>query len=223
MISLKGVEKVYQSDPPRAALSGINLEVPKGEFLAVFGRSGSGKTTLLNMIGALAAPTAGTVSVDGMDINRLSERDRARFRNGKIGFIFQSFHILPDRSAIENVLLPARLASVPVHNGREKAMAALDRVGLADRADSMPSSLSGGQLQRVAVARALLMNPPILLADEPTGNLDLQTSREIIEIFKRLHKEESITFIVVTHDEPIAESADRVVHLENGAIMEESR
>lgn len=223
MISLKGIEKIFPSVPPHVALQGVDLEVSRGEFLAIFGRSGSGKTTLLNIVGALSGPTSGTVSVDGMDLSHMTELKRAGFRNLKIGFVFQSFHLLPDRTALENVLLPARLASQPVPDSVQRARASLEKVGLIDRADSYPSALSGGQLQRVAIARALMMKPILLLADEPTGNLDLETSKEIIDLFKLLHKDENLTLLVVTHDTLIADNADRILKLEQGRIVEDGK
>lgn len=222
MIQLEAVDKLYPSNPPRVALRGVDLRVKRGEFVAVIGRSGSGKTTLLNLIGALSRPTLGTISLDGVNIAGISERERAALRNGRIGYVFQAFHILPDRTALENVILPALLAPHKIPDAKDRALAALERVGLGDRADSYPSSLSGGQLQRVAIARALMMKPVILLADEPTGNLDSETSLEIVDLFKCLHKEESLTLLVVTHEELVARAADRVLHIDAGKIVERS-
>jgi len=220
VIRLEGVEKIYRAEPPRVALRDVNLRVRRGEFVAIVGRSGSGKTTILNLIGTLSRPTAGEITLDQQNVARMSERERAALRNGKIGYVFQSFNILPDLTAVENVLLPARLAPRKIPDAYNRALAALERVSLKDRADSYPSSLSGGAIQRVAIARALMMKPAILLADEPTGNLDSETSLEIVELFRSLHKEEGLTLLVVTHEEPVSRVADRVLHIEAGRICE---
>lgn len=196
------------------------MHVERGEFVAIVGTSGSGKTTLLNILGALATPTGGEVNVDGVRIDLMTEREKADFRNRKIGHVFQAFHILPDRSALANVMLPALLANRRVNDARERAISCLKRVGLADKSKSHPSSLSGGQLQRIAIARALMMTPSILLADEPTGNLDTHTTGEIVALFHALHEEEKLTLVVVTHEDVVAKSAQRVLHLEEGVIVE---
>lgn len=222
MITLRNVTKIYSARPAMKALDNINMEVKRGEFVAVFGRSGSGKTTLLNIIGTLTKPTSGEIFVNGKNLSSLSEKELAKFRNQGIGFVFQTFHILPNRTAIENVSLPLRISDEHFDKAEieDKAMNALDAVGLKDKAFDFPHTLSGGQIQRVAIARALVMNPPLLLADEPTGNLDVQTSKEIILTFKKLHEEKKITLMVATHDELIAESANRVVEIEAGRIKE---
>lgn len=222
MITLRNVTKIYSARPALKALDNINMEVKRGEFVAVFGRSGSGKTTLLNIIGTLTHPTSGEIFVNGKNLSSLSEKELAKFRNQEVGFVFQTFHILPSRTAIENVSLPLRISDEHFDKAEieDKAINALDAVGLKDKAFDFPHTLSGGQIQRVAIARALVMNPLLLIADEPTGNLDAQTSREIVLTFKKLHEEKKITLMVATHDELIAESADRVVKIEAGRIKE---
>lgn len=222
MITLRKVTKIYPSRPSIKALKDINMEVKSGEFVAIFGRSGSGKTTLLNIVGTLTRPTSGEIFLRGNNLSVLNEKELAKLRNSQIGFVFQTFYILPDRTALENVSLPLRLADrhFDEEERKNKAKKALEAVGLKDRADDFPSTLSGGQIQRVAIARALVMNPPLLLADEPTGNLDTETAKEIITTFKKLHKERKITLLVATHDELIAESADRVIEIETGEIRE---
>ena len=220
MIKLDNVSKVYATDPPVAALMGITLQVPHGAFIAVVGRSGSGKTTLLNIIGGLTKSTSGRVIVDDMDISATGDRERAVFRNEKIGFVFQSFHVIGDRTALDNVMLPARFARKVVFDVRDRALECLDKVALRDKADTPCNLLSGGQVQRVAIARALLMKPPVLLADEPTGNLDMVTGREILGLFSMLHRNEGLTLVVVTHEENVASAADQVLTLEDGRLLE---
>jgi len=220
MIHLQNVNKVYETGSKVAALDGVTLQAPRNAFVAVVGRSGSGKSTLLNIIGGLTRPTSGEVTVDGVNLSAAPERERAAFRNEKVGFVFQSFHVLGDRTALENVMLVARFARKPLDRVSRRAMECLEKVGLGDRVDTICSSLSGGQLQRVAIARALLMNPPLLLADEPTGNLDISTGREIWELFYGLYREEGLTFVVVTHEEKVARDADQVLVLEDGKLRE---
>ena len=220
MIKLDNVAKVYVSDPPVAALNGVTLQVPRSAFIAVVGRSGSGKTTLLNIIGGLTKPSSGRAIVDGMDIGAIGDRQRAVFRNEKIGFVFQSFHIIGNRTALHNVMLPARFARQAVPDVRDRALECLNKVGLWDKADSPCNLLSGGQAQRVAIARALLMKPPLLLADEPTGNLDIATGKEILELFSKLHCNEGLTLVTVTHEENVARAADQVLTLDEGHLVE---
>ena len=202
-----------------AALDGVSLDIARRSFVAVVGRSGSGKSTLLNIIGGLTIPSSGRVIVDDIDVGSVGARDLAGFRNQKIGFVFQAFHVLADRTALENVILPTRFAGHQMPDARGRAIECLDKVGLSDRADTVCSALSGGQLQRVAIARALVMKPPLLLADEPTGNLDTITGKEILELFSILHREEGLTLMVVTHEENVAQAADEVLTLDAGKIV----
>jgi len=202
------------------ALRGVDLAVKDGEFLAITGPSGSGKSTLLHLMGALHRPTEGQVLFEGMDLTSLSPDELARLRNTKIGFVFQQFYLLPRITALENVALPLAYARVRPAERRERALAALARVGLLEFAQHRPNQLSGGQQQRVALARALVHNPKLLLADEPTGNLDTQAGREVLELFHSLHKE-GRTVVIVTHEPEIASSAERIVVLRDGLIQEE--
>jgi putative ABC transport system ATP-binding protein len=202
------------------ALRGVDLAVKDGEFLAITGPSGSGKSTLLHLMGALHRPTEGQVLFEGMDLTSLSPDELARLRNTKIGFVFQQFYLLPRITAWENVALPLAYARVRPGERRERALAALARVGLLEFAQHRPNQLSGGQQQRVALARALVHNPKLLLADEPTGNLDTQAGREVLELFHSLHKE-GRTMVIVTHEPEIASSAERIVVLRDGLIQEE--
>ena len=221
LIQLNNVTKTYhvgEMDVP--VLKGISLDVGRGELIALMGASGSGKSTLMNILGCLDRPTSGEYRLDGEEVSRLSNDGRANVRNRKIGFVFQSFHLLPRTSALDQVMMP--LAYTPQHltdrEGRARAKELLARVGLADRMDHDPSQLSGGQQQRVAIARALINRPPLLFADEPTGNLDSKTSREILQMFQRLNGEEGITFIIVTHDPQVAATAKRVIKISDGLI-----
>jgi ABC-type antimicrobial peptide transport system, ATPase component len=198
----------------------VDLAVKDGEFLAITGPSGSGKSTLLHLMGALHRPTEGQVLFEGMDLTSLSPDELARLRNTKIGFVFQQFYLLPRITAWENVVLPLAYARVRPAERRERALAALARVGLLEFAQHRPNQLSGGQQQRVALARALVHNPKLLLADEPTGNLDTQAGREVLELFHSLHKE-GRTVVIVTHEPEIASSAERIVVLRDGLIQEE--
>jgi putative ABC transport system ATP-binding protein len=202
------------------ALRGVDLAVKDGEFLAITGPSGSGKSTLLHLMGALHRPTEGQVLFEGMDLTSLSPDELARLRNTKIGFVFQQFYLLSRITAWENVALPLAYARVRPGERRERALAALARVGLLEFAQHRPNQLSGGQQQRVALARALVHNPKLLLADEPTGNLDTQAGREVLELFHSLHKE-GRTMVIVTHEPEIASSAERIVVLRDGLIQEE--
>jgi putative ABC transport system ATP-binding protein len=218
MIELQGISKTYArpTGEPVRALSQVSLRIERGEFLAIVGASGSGKSTLMNIIGLLDAPSAGRYLFDGLDTGRLSVAEQARFRNRNVGFVFQAFHLLPRTSALENVELPLLYSDRGSIAGLgEKALAA---VGLADRIRHTPSELSGGQQQRVAIARALVNEPDLLLADEPTGNLDGQSARDIIGIFQSLN-ESGRTVVLVTHDPAIAAHARRVVRLEDGRLV----
>lgn len=215
---LKNIEKSYKvGDVVVHALRGIDLEIKKGEFIALMGASGSGKTTLMNIIGCLDIPTGGQYLLDGRNTSDLSDDELSLLRNRLIGFVFQSFHLLPYASVIENVLLPTVYSEHASRNGRKWAHEVLEMVGIGDRARFKPRHLSGGQQQRVAIARALINNPELILADEPTGNLDSSTSREIMEILKRLNYE-GRTIVLVTHERDIASYAGREIHLKDGTI-----
>ena len=218
MIILKNVEKVYTTDEIETqALIQINLEVKDGEFLTVMGPSGCGKSTLLNMIGLLDIPTGGTIDIDGNQFEGWSDKALAAFRNEKLGFIFQSFHLINDLSVVDNVELPLLYRKgISGRQRREMAMEALERVGLSTRTRHYPTQLSGGQKQRVAIARAIVGKPEIILADEPTGNLDSKMGENIIGILEKLNREEKATVIMVTHDENLSRRSDRVIHLFDG-------
>jgi putative ABC transport system ATP-binding protein len=198
------------------ALSGINLEMQEGEFIAIMGPSGSGKSTLLNIMGLLDAPTRGTIHLNGQPVASYADRHLARIRNERIGFIFQSFHLIPDLTVLDNVEIPLLYRRMTGRERRERALAALDRVGLSARVHHFPSELSGGQQQRVAIARAIVGSPRLLLADEPTGNLDSQMSDEIMDILERLNRQDHTTIAMVTHNPRLAERTERVVRLFDG-------
>ncbi len=219
LIRLEGIHKVYSTgDVDAPALRGVSLTVDQGEFIAIMGASGSGKSTLMNIIGCLDRPTRGTYILDGRDMSQLSKEERADIRNSKIGFVFQGFNLLPRTSALENVELPLLYAGVETAERRRRAVEALAAVGLAGRERSYPNQLSGGQQQRIAIARALVNRPSLILADEPTGNLDSRTSVEIMSVFQRLNRELGITLIIVTHEPDIAEFAERVIVFKDGEI-----
>ncbi len=200
------------------ALDGVSLAVRRGEFLSIMGRSGSGKSTLLNVIGCLDRPTAGTIVLDGQDVTRVPKGQLPRIRREKIGFVFQSFNLIPTLTALENVMLPMQYAGLREREQRELALAALDAVGLADRLGHRPSQLSGGQAQRVAIARALAPRPAIILADEPTGALDTHIARAVIQLMRQFNHERRQTFILVTHDPLVAEQTNRVIRLSDGRV-----
>jgi len=217
MIRLQGIEKVYRTEKiETVALSNINMEVGEGEFISIMGPSGSGKTTLLNVIGLLDAPSKGELALNGTDIRSYRDRYLARMRNEKIGFIFQSYHLISDLNVADNVEIPLLYRRMSSSDRRKNSLRALDRVGLASRVSHFPAELSGGQQQRVAIARAIVGNPRILLADEPTGNLDSQMGDEIMEILKSLNREEKTTVVMVTHDNRQAEKTQRTVRLFDG-------
>ncbi|MCC7028058.1 MAG: ABC transporter ATP-binding protein [Saprospiraceae bacterium] len=218
MIEVKKLQKRYlMGDEVIDALKSIDLKVQKNEYLALMGPSGSGKSTLMNLIGCLDSPTSGEYILHGIDVSKMSDSELADVRNKEIGFVFQTFNLLPRMTALENVALPLVYAGVSKADREERARKVLLEVGLADRMTHKPNELSGGQRQRVAIARALINNPAIILADEPTGNLDSKTSQEIMNIFKEIHKRGN-TIIVVTHEPDIAAFADRIVRLKDGYI-----
>ena len=219
LIKLTDVWKIYQmGEVEFAALKGINLEIYEGEFLVVLGPSGSGKSTLMNLLGCLDLPSKGTVFLDMKDISGLDESELARIRGQMIGFIFQSFNLIPTLNTQENVLLPMEFQEENVGKARKKADYLLEIVGLSDKKQNLPSQLSGGQRQRVAIARSLAVHPPIILADEPTGNLDSKTGNYILDFLDKLHEREGKTIIIVTHDLNIVKHATRVVYIRDGEI-----
>lgn len=217
MIAVKELTKVYQMGQiPVVALDGISFSIASGEILSIMGASGSGKSTLMNILGCLDRPTQGSYELDGVEVGNLNDNQLAKLRGERLGFVFQNFNLLPRISALANVELP--LIYTREKNRRERALDALERVGLGHRANHRPSELSGGEQQRVAIARALVNNPSIILADEPTGNLDSQVGNEIISIFKNLNEEEHITVVLVTHDPSIARQTQRVIVIADGTI-----
>ncbi len=224
IIELKEVWKTYEMGEQQVhALRGLNLKVKKGEFLAIMGTSGSGKSTALNHIGALDIPTKGNIYLDGIDIATLTESELATIRGKKIGFIFQQFNLIPTLTAHENVTLPLVFQDMEKEERDKRADDLLNMVGLEERKHHRPNELSGGQQQRVAIARALATQPEVILADEPTGNLDTKTGDTVMDFLKKLHKEEKRTIIMVTHDEETAQHADRVEYLRDGQIQEKKR
>ncbi len=223
LISVKGITKIYQVGVQEIrAVAGVDLQVQNNEYLSIMGPSGSGKSTLMNILGCLDTPTSGSYSLNGEEVSGLRDDELAFIRNKEIGFVFQTFNLLPRASALQNVELPLIYGGVPSDERRERAGKALDSVGLADRASHRPSELSGGQRQRVAIARALVNNPSIILADEPTGNLDSSTGNEIMDIFKEIHSGGN-TIIMVTHEEYIAEHSKRIVRLLDGLISSDKQ
>jgi putative ABC transport system ATP-binding protein len=223
IIEVDGVTKVYKlGDVEVHALRGVDIAIEAGEFVAVMGSSGSGKSTLMNILGCLDQPTSGEFRLDGTAISQLDSDGLARIRNQTLGFVFQSFNLLSRTSALENVELPLLYADVPAAQRRARATAALERVGLADRLDHHPNQMSGGQQQRVAIARALVARPKVILADEPTGNLDSETSIEVMTLFQELWRG-GITILLVTHEPDIAGFAQRVVDMKDGRIRSDRR
>mgnify|MGYP006279097351 CR=1 FL=1 len=223
LIRLEDVTKSYrlgESDVP--VLRGVSLAIDRGEFIALMGPSGSGKSTLMNLLGCLDRPTSGRYWLDGEEISRASADRRAVIRGRRLGFVFQNFNLLARTSALQNVLMPLDYAAArpSVRQARDRAVQLLTRVGLGERLDHEPAQMSGGQQQRVAIARALINEPPVLLADEPTGNLDSRTSREVLELFREINAEQGITIILVTHDAGVARHADRAIRVHDGLIVE---
>lgn len=202
-----------------SALNGVDLRVKAGEFMSIMGPSGSGKTTLLNLIGALDRPTEGTVLIKGTDIAGLDDNELAELRNREIGFVFQFFNLMARMSALKNVEMPMAFADVSQEERKSRATELLEKIGLGDRLDHRPTELSGGEQQRVAIARALVNNPSVVLCDEPTGNIDTETGKEIMETLRELNRERQQTFVIVTHDPLVAGSVDRVAHMQDGLII----
>jgi putative ABC transport system ATP-binding protein len=220
VIQIEDVERVYRitEDLAVPALDGVSLRIERGEFVAIMGSSGSGKSTLMNILGCLDAPTAGRYLLDGVDVRDIHEDDLADLRNRKIGFVFQSFNLVPRTSAVANVELPLAYAGLGRAERRRRAAAALEAVGMQDRMDHLPSELSGGQQQRAAVARAIVTNPAIVLADEPTGNLDSHSTTDILAIFRRLNAE-GRTVVLITHEPDVAACARRIIRLGDGRVL----
>ena len=220
LIRLEHIYKLYGSgDTEVKALSDVNLAIGKGEYCAIMGSSGSGKSTAMNIIGCLDKPTAGHYELDGVDVSQLDDQALARIRNLKIGFVFQQFHLLPQLTALENVMLPMVYAGVPTQERRQKAMQALEHMGLGNRINNKPNQLSGGQQQRVAIARAIVNRPMLLLADEPTGALDSRTSQEVMDIFSALN-EGGITVVMVTHEPDMARRSRRIIWFLDGQVLQ---
>lgn len=220
MIKLENLVKTYRQGGNQIhALNGIDLKVERGDFLAVMGASGSGKSTLLNILGALDRPSQGRYLLDNQEISAMDDDTASAVRNRNIGFVFQSFHLLPRLSVLENVLLPQRYRQLPDQGAEQRARALLDRMGLSQRIDHLPAELSGGQLQRAAIARSLLNQPGLLLADEPTGNLDSKSAADVIQLLQELHMNGQ-TIVLVTHDPNIAAKAQSTIHLKDGRITD---
>jgi putative ABC transport system ATP-binding protein len=223
LYELDDVRKVFDGATPVQAVAGVDLSIGRGEYVSVVGASGSGKTTLLQLLGTLDRPSGGTLQFEGRDTSRLSDSELADLRQQTLGFIFQQFNLIPTLTARQNVEAALAPSGIGSDERRDRARALLDRVGLGDRVDHLPSQLSGGEQQRVAIARALANDPDVLLADEPTGNLDSATSQEIIDLLRRLSRTEGLSIVLVTHDAAIAGGADRVVRMSDGRVVEDSR
>jgi ABC-type lipoprotein export system ATPase subunit len=220
LLSACGLRKTYLlGKRTLEVLRGVDVEIARGDFVALRGASGTGKSTLLHLLGGLDTPNAGEIFFDGQNVSHFSDRELTHFRNRRVGFVFQAYHLLPELTALENVCLPARVARIGVSTAVQRAEELLGRVGLQGRLDHKPSELSGGEQQRVAIARALINEPELLLADEPTGNLDSHTGGEIIELLKTLRPEKQMTLIIATHDAKVAASAPRVIELVDGQIQ----
>ncbi|MGB9719682.1 MAG: ABC transporter ATP-binding protein [Candidatus Anstonellales archaeon] len=220
VVELEDVSKIYQMGHTSVrALNKVRLKINRGEYVAVLGRSGSGKSTLLHMMGILDVPTSGKIYIDGKEVSQLSEDERARIRGKKIGFVFQTFNLIPSLNALENAAIPMMIYGVSKAEREKRARELLEKLGLGERLLHKPSELSGGERQRVAIARALANQPEVILADEPTGNLDSKSRHEVVEIFTKLNKEGK-TIVVVTHDEDIAEHAKRIVKIKDGEVKE---
>ena len=219
LLSARGLKKTYvMGRRTLEVLRGVDVEIARGDFVALRGASGTGKSTLLHLIGGLDTPNAGEIVFAGQNIASFSDRQLTDFRNRRVGFVFQAYHLLPELTALENVCLPARVARISLGSAAKRAEELLARVGLKDRLDHKPSELSGGEQQRVAIARALINEPELLLADEPTGNLDSHTGGEIMELLQSLRAEKQTTLVIATHDAKVAATAPRVIHLVDGMI-----
>lgn len=220
IIVLENVIKIYKMDGVETpALNGVSLNIKKGDFIAIMGPSGSGKSTLMHLMGCLDRPTSGKIYLEGRDVSKLSDNELAEIRNRKIGFVFQNFYLLPRFSALQNVELPLIYRGVSPKERKIKAQELLEKMGLSHRIDHRPTQLSGGEQQRVAIARALAIDPIILLADEPTGNLDTKSSHEIMELLSKLHKEQGLTIVIVTHEKDIAGYCEKIVRIQDGKIL----
>ncbi|ANE42168.1 macrolide ABC transporter ATP-binding protein [Fervidobacterium sp. SC_NGM5_O18] len=221
MVKAENLSKIYGSGSSKVvALDSVNLEIYKGEIVAILGPSGSGKTTLLNLLAGLDVPTSGTIVIDGQEITKMSEEEKAKFRAKNMGFIFQFFNLIPVLTAVENVELPLLLNKVPVVDARKRALELLELMGISHRKDAYPSQLSGGEQQRVSIARALSTTPKIIWADEPTGALDVKNGEQIKKLIIELNREFGTTFVIVTHDQSVAQIANRIMRMESGRIVE---
>ena len=223
IIEIRDLTRIYGDGVEIRALDGVNLDIEPGEFLAIVGPSGSGKSTLLHQIGILDTPTSGTILLNGVDITKMSDKERSKTRNRELGFIFQYHHLLPDFNALENVMMPLLIKGIKHSDAKKIAFELLEEVGLGDRIHHKPNQLSGGENQRVAIARALANRPSIVIGDEPTGNLDSKKSDSIYELLRRLNREHNQTFILVTHDERMAAKTDRIIRLVDGRIVEDHK
>jgi putative ABC transport system ATP-binding protein len=223
LIRLKDIKKTYlMGKVPVSALQGVNLEISDGEMVAIMGPSGSGKTTLLNIVGLLDAPSVGSYKLAGDEVAKLPDRRRSQLRNKRFGFVFQVYNLLPRLTAAENVMIPLVYGGVPRRERRPRAEAALEAVGLKDRMRHRPTELSGGEQQRVAIARALVNEPSVILADEPTGNLDSNSGAAIMDLMQQLHEDRKVTIVLVTHDANVAARAERTVQLRDGSVADEA-